>query len=206
MPKVDRNNPKVSDASESTYSLMEFVREFGDDAACLEHLWRSRFSPDGWHAHCVHCERERRFHKVAKRPAWSCDSCGRHIHPLAGTIFAKSATSLHLWFYVMYLMTSTRCGISAKQVEREIGVGYKTAWRMCNLVRTHLMAQDATTKLAGEVEADETAYGGRPKASTTRGMTMSEAQTFAKARKVSIVAWSSVADVSARTFSRARAR
>ena len=188
MPSVDRNNPKVSAASESTYSLMEFVREFGDDAACLEHLWRSRFSPDGWHAHCTHCERERKFHKVAKRPAWSCDSCGRHIHPLAGTIFAKSATSLHLWFYVMYLMTSTRCGISAKQVEREIGVGYKTAWRMCNLVRTHLMAQDATDKLTGEVEADETAYGGRPKVSMTRGMTMPEAQTFAKARKVSIVA------------------
>ena len=86
-------------------------------------------------------------------------------------------------------MTSTRCGISAKQVEREIGVGYKTAWRMCNLVRTHLMAQDASTKLAGEVEADETAYGGRPKASTTRGMTMSEAQTSRKPARCPSLRW-----------------
>jgi transposase-like protein len=186
--KVDRNNPKRSTASESTYSLMEFVREFGDDAACLEHLWRSRFASDGSHAHCPKCGRERKFHKVASRPSWSCDTCGRHIHPLAGTIFEKSATSLHLWFYVLYLMTSTRCGISAKQVEREIGVTYKTAWRMCNKIRTHLMSQDDTTKLTGEVEADETAYGGRPKASATRGMTMPQAQTYAKARKVSIVA------------------
>ena len=48
--------------------------------------------------------------------------CGHHVHPTAGTILHKSSTSLHLWFYAMYLMTSTRCGISAKQLEREIGV------------------------------------------------------------------------------------
>jgi transposase-like protein len=190
MSKVDRNNPKRSLASESTYSLMEFSREFPDDAACLEHLWRSRFAPDGHHAYCPSkkCGRERKFHKVASRPSWSCDSCGHHIHPTAGTIFHKSATSLQLWFYVMYVMTSTRCGVSAKAIEREIGVGYKTAWRMCNLVRTHLMEQTDTTPLTGEVEADETAYGGRPKASATRGMTMPEAQTFAKARKVGVMA------------------
>jgi transposase-like protein len=188
MSKVDRNNPKRSTASESTYSLMEFAREFPDDAACLEHLWRSRFSADGSHAECPKCKRERKFHKVASRPSWSCDTCGHHIHPTADTIFHKSATSLQLWFYVMYVMTSTRCGVSAKAIEREIGVGYKTAWRMCNLIRNYLMEQDASTKLTGEVEADETAYGGKPKASMTRGMTMPEAQTFAKGRKVGIVA------------------
>ena len=188
MSKVDRNAPKRSKTSESTYSLMEFSREFPDDAACLEHLWRSRFAEDGEHAECPKCKRLRKFHKVASRPSWSCDSCGHHIHPTAGTIFNKSATSLQLWFYVMYVMTSTRCGVSAKAIEREIGVGYKTAWRMCNLIRTHLMEQDATAKLTGEVEADETAYGGRPKVSMTRGMTMPQAQTFAKARKVGVMA------------------
>jgi transposase-like protein len=88
----------------------------------------------------------------------------------------------------MYLMTSTRCGISAKQIERELGVGYKTAWRMTNLIRTHLMAQDDSQKLTGAVEADETWYGGRPKASMTRGMTMPQVQSWAKARKTGIVA------------------
>ncbi|HEY4810045.1 MAG TPA: IS1595 family transposase [Solirubrobacteraceae bacterium] len=170
MSKVNRNEPKRSKASESEYSLMEFAREFPDDAACLEHLWRSRFSEDGNHAYCPKCDRERKFHRVVSRPSWSCDSCGHHIHPTAGTIFHKSATSLQLWFYVMYVMTSTRCGVSAKSIEREIGVGYKTAWRMCNLIRTHLMEQNDSTKLTGSVEADEKAYGGKPKVSMTRGM------------------------------------
>jgi transposase len=143
MSKVDRNAPKRSRASESEYSLMEFSREFPDDAACLKHLWRSRFSEDGEHAYCPKCRRERKFHRVTSRPSWSCDSCGRHIHPTAGTIFHKSATSLQLWFYVMYLMTGTRCGVSAKSIEREIGVGYKTAWRMCDLIRAHLIQRAA---------------------------------------------------------------
>lgn len=187
MSKVDRNNPKRSRASESDYTLMQFVEDFGDDATCLDFLWRERFSADGRHAECPKCQRERAFYKSASRPSWCCDTCGHHIHPTAGTIYHKSATSLHLWFYVIYLMTSTRCGISAKHVEREIGVGYKTAWRMCNLIRNQLMTQD-DTPLSGHVEADETAYGGKPKIGMTRGMTMSEAQRFAKARKIGVVA------------------
>lgn len=187
MSKVDRNKPKRSRASESDYTLMEFMREFPDDATCLDFLWRERFSADGRHAECPKCERERSFYRSESRPSYCCATCGHHLHPTAGTIFHKSATSLHLWFYAMYLMTSTRCGISAKQVEREIGVGYKTAWRMCNLIRNQLMEQDTSRKLSGEVEADETAYGGKPKAGATRGMTMPEAQTYAKSRKVGII-------------------
>jgi hypothetical protein len=67
----------------------------------------------------------------------------------------------------MYLMASTRCGISAKHLERELGVAYKTAWRMLNLIRNELMAQDAI-QLDGNVEVDETAGGGRVRASDTR--------------------------------------
>jgi transposase len=160
MPPVDRNNPKRAKSSESDYSLMEFVREFPDDETCLDWLWRNRFSEDGSHAECPSCERVRKFHKVADRPAWDCDSCGYHLHPTAGTIFHKSSTSLHLWFYAMHLMTSTRCGISAKQLERELGVTYKTAWRMANLIRNELMADDGEP-LQGAVEADETYVGGR---------------------------------------------
>src|SRR4051812_29111155 len=106
MPPVDRNEPKRAAASDSTYSVMEFIRDYPDDATCLEFLWRQRISLDGEHAHCPKCDRERKFHKVASRPSWSCDHCGHHLHPTAGTIFHKSSTSLHLWFYAMYLMTS----------------------------------------------------------------------------------------------------
>jgi transposase len=92
---------------------MEFMREFPNDAACLEYLWRSRYASDGEHADCPKCKHERPFRKYATaqgRQSWTCTSCGHHVHPTAGTIFEKSSTSLHLWFYAMYLVTSTRCG------------------------------------------------------------------------------------------------
>lgn len=162
MPPVDRNKPVRAEGSESTYSLMEFMREFPDDSACLEWLWRNRYAPDGAHAACPKCDRERKFHKVKARPAWDCDTCGHHLHPLAGTIFHKSSTSLHLWFFAIHLMTSTRCGVSAKQLERELGVTYKTAWRMFNKIRNVAMADD-TGPLRGDVEVDEASVDGKPR-------------------------------------------
>lgn len=164
MAPVNRNKPERAASSESLYSLVEFMRDFPDDAACLEWLWRTRFSADGEHAHCPKCDTERvfkRYETKQQRQSWTCTACGQHIHPTAGTIFHKSSTSLQLWFYAMYLMTSTRCGISAKQLERELGVTYKTAWRMFNLIRSDLMEQDRTP-LDGEVEMDETLLGGKP--------------------------------------------
>jgi transposase-like protein len=148
---------------------MEFMKEYPDDAACLEWLWRQRFSPDGEHALCPKCNEVRRFKKYAmsnRRSSWTCTACGQHVHPTAGTIFHKSATSLHLWFYAMYLMSSTRCGISAKQLEREIGVTYKCAWRMFNLIRNQLMNENERRgePLRGEVEVDETFVGGKARA------------------------------------------
>src|SRR3954453_4307285 len=168
MSQVDRNRPRRGSASESTYSIMEFLREFPDEKTCLDWLVRNRYSADGSHADCPKCKRERKFHRVASRPSYSCDTCGHHLHPTAGTIFHKSATSLHLWFYAMYLMTSTRCAVSAKHLERELGVTYKTAWRMANLIRNELMTQEGEPPLSGDVEADETFFGGKPRAAETR--------------------------------------
>jgi transposase-like protein len=158
-------------ASESTCNVVEFFREFPDDETCLTYIWRERFAPDGEHARCERCEAERVFKRYAtedKRPAWYCSACGFRIHPLKGTIFEKSSTSLQLWFYAMYLMTSTRCGVSAKQLERELGVTYKTAWRMFNLIRNKLMTDDGTGPLSGQVEVDETFVGGKPRESYRR--------------------------------------
>lgn len=179
---TDRNQPKRADSSDSQYSIMEFMREFPDDAACLEWLWRNRFSADGIHANCPRCDQQRAFRKYEtkqQRQSWTCTGCGLHIHPTADTIFHKSSTSLQLWFYAMYLMTSTRCGISAKQIERELGVTYKTAWRMCKLIRHELMEQ-GTTRLDGQVEADETVIGGKPRV----GKPMSKRQHDERKAKV----------------------
>ena len=163
MPPVNRNKPVRAASSESQYSLMEFMREYPDDATCLEALWRRRYSEDGEHAECPKCETVRVFKlydTAQMRQSWSCTACAHKLHPTAGTIFHKSSTSLHLWFYAMYLMTSTRCGISAKQLERELGVTYKTAWRMAHLIRTELMEQ-SDEPLSGTVEVDETWVGGK---------------------------------------------
>src|SRR5437660_1516145 len=167
MSMADRNNPVRGSGSTSQYSLMEFMEAYPDDAACLDFLWRERFAPDGHHAHCPKCDRERKFHRVKSRPSYSCDTCGKHLHPLADTIFHKSATSLKLWFYAFYIITSTRCGVSAKHLERELGVTYKTAWRMFNKIRNHLMTQDAAP-LSGDVEVDETFVGGKIRESERR--------------------------------------
>ncbi|MBM3939766.1 MAG: IS1595 family transposase [SAR202 cluster bacterium] len=170
MPPVKRNKPVRAKSSESQYSLMEFMQQFPDDASCLDFLWRQRFTPDGEHARCPKCEQERVFRKYESQQlasAWTCTGCGHHLHPLVGTIFEKSSTSLHLWFYAMYLMASTRCGISAKQMERELGVTYKTAWRICHMVRKYLMQQD-DEPMSGTVEADETYVGGKRRG-TRRG-------------------------------------
>ena len=146
---------------------MEFMRDFPDDNACLTWLWLTRYAVDetGEHAHCSRCmgvTRFARYETKQQRQSWTCTACGLHVHPTAGTIYHKSSTPLHLWFYAMYLMTSTRCGISAKQIERELGVTYKTAWRMCHLIRRELMPQE-TDRLSGDVEADETYVGGKPR-------------------------------------------
>jgi transposase len=141
------------------------MREFPDDDACLEHLWRETYSEDGEHAHCSKCDQERVFRKYATkqgRQSWTCTDCGHHVHPTAGTIFERSSTSLHLWYYAMYLVASTRCGISAKNLERAIGVSYPPAWRMLNKIRNEVMVDDGEL-LRGDVEADETSVDGKPR-------------------------------------------
>src|SRR5689334_20572514 len=121
------------------YTVSDLNREFPDDDACLEYVKEQRF-PNGVTL-CEKCGVERKHYRVSGRTAYACDHCGNHIYPLAGTIFEKSTTSLRIWFQAMYLMGSTRCGISAKQVQRETGVTYKTAWRMFKQIRM-LLTED----------------------------------------------------------------
>jgi transposase len=137
------------------FTINDFNAKFVDDDSCLEWLMEQRH-PDAV-ATCSYCKVDRKHHRIASKKAWACDYCGTYISPMAGTIFEKSRTSLRLWFYAMYLMSSTRCGISAKQIQRECGVTYKTAWRMFKQIRT-LMSEDIT--LGGTpVEVDETYMG-----------------------------------------------
>ena len=139
------------------YTIKQFDTQFPDDDACLDFLKCARW-PDG--VHCSKCDRVTKHYRIQGRKVYGCEFCGSHVSPTADTIFHKSPTPLRSWFHAMFLMASTRTGISAKQLEREIGVTYKTAWRMFTQIRK-LMAQEGSLSLFGEVEVDETYIGGK---------------------------------------------
>lgn len=138
MPANERY-PRAAAAEDPDYPLTEFSRDFPDSDACLDLLWRERHSPDGRRAHCRSCGRERSFHRTRSRASYTCDSCGLHVHPMKGTIFERSRTPLELWFYAIYLMGATRGGISARQMERDLGVTHRTAQRMMERISSALM-------------------------------------------------------------------
>ena len=146
------------------YTLKQFNAQFPDEDACLEFIKNARW-PHG--IHCLTCQCITPHHRIRGRKVYSCQVCGSHVSPTADTIFHKSSTPLRSWFHAMFLMASTRTGISAKQLEREIGVTYKTAWRMFHQIRK-LMAQ-SDLKLFGEIEVDETYIGGKRSGPRGRG-------------------------------------
>jgi transposase len=133
------------------YTVQNLRADFPDDAACLQWLVEYLY-PEG--IFCDKCDKVTPHHAMRTRKSYSCETCGHHVHPTAGTIFEKSSTPLTLWFEAIFLMTATRAGISAKQLERTLGVTYKTAWRMFHQIRK-MMGDDADSNLFGEVEVDE---------------------------------------------------
>jgi len=140
------------------YTFKQFQSEYPDDAACLAKLMEIQCG--GTKLFCPGCGVESQFHAMTKRRGYACQSCGHHIFPCAGTIFEKSSTPLTKWFFAMYLMTSTRHGVAAKELERQLGVTYKTAWRMAHELRKLMAAADDNRPMSGHVEIDETFIGG----------------------------------------------
>ncbi len=139
-------------------TVQDFFNKFSTDEACLEHLMMLRF---GNPMYCPKCGAEGQFAKLKKLPAYACPTCGHHIHPMVGTPFERSRTPLQKWFYAMYLFTTSRHGVPAKELQRQLGVTYKTAWRMGHQIRKFMGAVDGDPPLSGHVEVDETYIGGR---------------------------------------------
>ncbi len=144
-------------------TVTQFLRLFPDDDACLAHLFEVRF---GSNPKCPKCGQVGTFHKLAKLPAYTCN-CGHHIHPMVDTPFHRSRTPLQKWFFAMFLFTTTRNGVAAKEIQRQLGVTYKTAWRIARLIREYMGWVDGDTPLGGSggsiVEADEAFIGGKDK-------------------------------------------
>lgn len=141
------------------YSIKDFNLQFPSDEACLEQLFQQRY---GKFENCPKCKKTFRFYKVKERKCYECGECGFQISPTAGTIYHKSDTDLKLWFYAIFLFSTSKNGVSAKELERQLGVTYKTAWRIAKHIRM-LFTNDSTNMLSGIVEADETYIGGDEK-------------------------------------------
>lgn len=135
------------------YTISQFKKDFPNDDKCLDYIFKARFGD----IKCPKCGKTG-FYRIKKRKCYACAWCGYQIHPTSGTIFHKSDTKLTNWFYAIYLMSKSKHGVSAKELERHLGTTYKTAWRIGKQIRS-LMKQD-TDKLEGVVEADETYIGG----------------------------------------------
>jgi len=144
-------------------TVQQFFKTFPNEETCLQHVFECRFGQDYT---CPKCEKaDAKWYRIQAERAFSCGNCGHHLHPTAGTLFEKSRTCLQLWFYAMYLFTSTRHGVSAKELQRQLGVTYKCAWRMGHEIRKHMSFVDDMDldQLSGHVEIDETWIGGKDK-------------------------------------------
>jgi transposase len=146
-----------------SFTFSQFLSQFPDDASCLDEIKRLRY-PKG--IHCILCNNKTYHYKLTGRTAYSCKFCRNQIYPLADTIFEKTTTPLRLWFYAMFLMTHTKGSISAKQIQRELGVTYKTAWRILHSIRM-LMEQNNGDLLRGTIEIEEL-YRGEERKSKIR--------------------------------------
>ncbi|MGB4100516.1 MAG: IS1595 family transposase [Alphaproteobacteria bacterium] len=139
------------------FTVRDFFKAFPNDDKCLAHIMEVRF---GLRHECRKCGVESTFHKLSERKAYECAACGDHLYPCAGTIFQDSRTSLQSWFYAIFLFVTTRHGVSGKELERTLGVTYKTAWRMGQQIRVLMEKADGFNMLQGHVELDEAYVGG----------------------------------------------
>ena len=126
--------------SDFPHSLIEFQSRFPDEAACVRYLFAARW-PEGFV--CPACGVGKAWPLQTKAWTWECARCGRQTSVTAGTIMHHSKLPLTLWFWAAYLMATHSNGISALQLQRQLGLGsYKSAWLLCAKLRRSMVAGD----------------------------------------------------------------
>jgi transposase-like protein len=137
-------------------NLPKLIERFGSDEKCRAYLEELRW-PDG--VRCPRCQSDK-ISRIKARNQFDCDGCRYQFSVTAGTIMHDSHLALWKWFLAIYLVTESKKGISAKQLQRMLAVSYKTAWYLCHRIRDAMGDVDQPT-LKGIVEADETWHGGK---------------------------------------------
>src|SRR4051794_11834260 len=136
--------------------FLEFNARFGTDEQCRKYLIKARW-PDGFR--CDGCGHGHAY-TLRTRLVYECVACRKQHSLLAGTIFEQTKTALARWFLAIYLVTSSKGGIAAAELQRQLGFGsYQTAWSWLHKLRKAMVRPDREP-LAGRVEADETYVGG----------------------------------------------
>ena len=144
-------------------TLYEFQKQFPDDDACLLHIMNVNYG--GTEINCPKCGKHGKFYRETRDRAFICQHCKHHIFPCAGTFMHRSHLPLHKWFLAMHLFSTSKHGVAAKELQRQLGVAYATAWRMAHKIRGHMANTDDEWPLGGgggkDIEADETYIGGK---------------------------------------------
>src|SRR5262245_26903204 len=134
-------------------SLIEFQGRFATEAGCAKYLFERRW-PEGFV--CPGCGGGRAWALKTKPFTYQCANCGRQTSVTAGTIMHASKLPLTTWFWAAVLMATHSNGISALQLQSQLGLGsYRTAWMLCAKLR-RAMVNPEREPLSGLVEADET--------------------------------------------------
>lgn len=145
-------------------ALLEMLQRYSTDEKCREILTKLRW-PEG--VTCPRCK-ERQVCYLESRKQFECSSCGYQFSVTTGTIFNDTHLPLEKWFAATYLLCEAKKGMSACQIQRTLGISYKTAWYLCHRIRA-AMVESSRPLLDGKVEVDETYVGGRGHGAGIRG-------------------------------------
>jgi transposase-like protein len=137
-------------------ALLEMLQKYSTDEKCREILTKLRW-PEG--VTCSRCK-ERKVCYLESRKQFECASCGYQFSVTTGTIFNDTHLPLEKWFAATYLLCEAKKGMSACQIQRTLGISYKTAWYLCHRIRA-AMVESQRSMLDGKVEMDETYVGGK---------------------------------------------
>lgn len=140
------------------YTIKRFQEEYPNDDACLDKIFQLTH---GKMTECPKCGCTKEFVRVKTRRCYQCRDCYHQIYPCAGTIFHKTTTPLTYWFFAIYLFTISKNGLGACELQRHLGVTYKTAFRMLHKIRSLIINNESV--MQGIIELDESYIGGKNK-------------------------------------------
>jgi len=138
-------------------SIFEFQKRFPDEDCCVEMLFQAR-----WGKLCPVCSRETKFYRVKERRCYECGDCGYQFYPMKGTVMEGSKLPVIIWIQAAYFMMKSKNSISALELQRLLGITYKTSWAMAHEIRS--LMKNTTEEFYGIIEVDETYIGGKKKA------------------------------------------